>query len=99
MSIISHHWLVCSSFLLLSLTHCAGAPANLQLVTECREGLNSAFQELDEATIQGLGGTVSWTKAATLLSTAKIQQQFDKYPNCIDKVQRARFYLQESQKT
>ncbi len=86
------------SFLFLSLTNCAGAPAQPQLVTECRNGLNAAFDALDKANIEGVGGSIAWTKAATLLSTAKLQQQFDKYPNCIDKVQRARFYISESQK-
>ena len=81
------------------LTHCAGAPHNTQLANECRKGLHFAFQELDQAKAQGFGGTVSWTKAATLLSTAKIQQQFDKFPNCINKIKRARFYIKESQKT
>ena len=88
-----------SCLLLTFLTHCAGAPRNPQLANQCRLGLHSAFQELDHAKAEGFGGTVSWTKAATLLSTAKLQQQFDKFPNCINKIKRARFYIKESQKT
>jgi hypothetical protein len=41
---------------------------------------------------------VDWTKAASLLSAASIQQEFGKYPNCVDKVRRARYYIEQSQK-
>jgi hypothetical protein len=85
-------------FLALELVGCAGAPKDPQLAAQCRQGLENAFQELEQAKANGFSGSVSWSKAATLLSTAKIQQQFDKYPNCIDKVKRARFYIKESQK-
>lgn len=85
-------------FLALVLVGCAGAPKDPQLADQCRQGLENAFQELEQAKANGFSGSVSWSKAASLLSTAKIQQQFDKYPNCIDKVKRARFYIKESQK-
>ncbi len=87
-----------SCLLLALFTNCAGVPNSPQLATQCEQGLHSAFHELDQAKVNGFGGTVSWTKAATLLSTAKIQQQFDKFPNCINKIKRARFYLKDSQK-
>jgi hypothetical protein len=87
-----------SCFLIALITNCAGAPTNPQLATQCDQGLHSAFHELDQAKAKGFGGTVSWTKAATLLSTAKLQQQFNKFPNCINKIERARFYIKESQK-
>ena len=95
-----HAIVLAAACLLLPLfANCAGAPHSPQLANQCEQGLHSAFQELDQAKAQGFGGTVSWTKAATLLSTAKIQQQFDKFPNCINKIERARFYIKESQKT
>lgn len=84
--------------ILILLGGCAGAPQNPQLAHQCEQDLHSAFQELDQANAKGFGGTVSWTKAATLLSSAKVQQQFDKFPNCINKIKRARFYIKESQK-
>jgi hypothetical protein len=49
---------------------------------------------VDEA--NGLSGTVAWSKAATLLGAAKIQQQFEEYQNCVIKVQKARAYLRGS---
>jgi len=60
--------------------------------------LKVAYQELDFARANGFGGTVDWTKAASLLSAASIQEEFGKYPNCVDKVKRARYYIGQSQK-
>ncbi len=79
--------------LVLLLAGCAGQPAR-PLDRECADGLRAAQAELDKAKVDGFGDTVAWTKAASLLSAAKVQQQFEKYPNCVDKVQRARYYLQ-----
>lgn len=84
--------------LAFGVANCAGAPKDPRMVSQCQQGLDHAFQELEQAKANGLSGTISWSKAATLLSAAKMQQQFDKYPNCIDKVKRAIFYIQESQK-
>jgi len=64
----------------------------------CESGLKQAFHELDLAKAKGLGGTWEITKAATLLSGAKIQSEFGKYPNCIDKVRRARAFIARSRK-
>ncbi|ODN44095.1 hypothetical protein BGC07_12685 [Piscirickettsia litoralis] len=89
-----------TSLLLISLilTACAGAPSNPQQADQCEEGLKQAYKELDYAKTKGLDGTVDYTKAASLLSAAKIQQQFNKFPNCINKVERARYYIKQSQK-
>jgi hypothetical protein len=57
-----------------------------------------AYEQLDFAKAKGGRGTVDWTKAASLLSAASIQQEFGKYPNCVDKVRRARYYIEQSQK-
>lgn len=77
---------------LLLFAGCAGQPGR-PLDRECAEGLRLAQAELDKAKVDGFGDTVAWAKAASLLSAAKVQEQFEKYPNCVDKVQRARFYL------
>ena len=44
------------------------------------------------------GGTWEITKAATLLTGARIQSGFGKYPNCVDKVRRARAYIARSRR-
>ena len=77
---------------------CAGAPRDPALAEQCQSGLKTAYQELDFAKAKGFDGTVDYTKAASLLSAASIQQEFGKYPNCVDKVKRARYYIEQSQK-
>ncbi len=81
-----------------SLVACPGPPRNTELAEQCESGLNTAYDELDFAEAKGFSGTLDWTKAASLLSAASIQQEFRKYPNCVDKVRRARYYIEQSQK-
>lgn len=82
---------------LLIFTGCAGNPTS-SLAQSCENGLATAYKELDFAKASGLDGTVDYTKAASLLTAAKVQYQFEKYPNCIDKVTRARAYIDKSKK-
>ncbi len=82
--------------LMLSVVGCAGQ-TNPGMERQCAQGLDIAYRELDFAKAKGFGGTVDWAKAATLLAAAKTQQQFEKYPNCVEKVKRARFYIKRSQ--
>lgn len=84
-----------AAFLLLcaaALSGCAGNPSSA-MANECRAGLASAYKELDFAKAKGFNGTVEYSKAAGLLGAAKIQEEFGKYPNCIDKVRRARAFM------
>jgi hypothetical protein len=74
---------------------CAENPTS-SLATQCENGLSVAYRELDFAKVKGFDGTVEYSKAASLLGAAKIQFEFGKYPNCIDKVQRARAYIAKS---
>ncbi|MCU7940631.1 MAG: hypothetical protein KZQ64_07270 [gamma proteobacterium symbiont of Bathyaustriella thionipta] len=84
------------SVLVITISGCAGNP-NSSLANQCDTGLNMAYKELDYAKSNGFDGTVEYTKAASLLGAAKIQSEFGKYPNCIDKVNRARAYIKKSQ--
>jgi hypothetical protein len=97
MTFQKHDSIIFVVVLALLLASCAGTPNNPRLANQCEQGLNTAFNELDRAKANGFSGAVSWTKAATLLSTAKIQQQFNKFPNCVNKIKRARYYIQASQ--
>jgi hypothetical protein len=72
--------------------------AGRSLASECENGLKLANKELDFAKAKGFGGTVEFSKAATLLAGAKIQSEFHKWPNCVDKVRRARRFLARSRK-
>lgn len=64
---------------------------------QCQDGLKTANKELNFAKAKGFSGTVEYTKAASLLTAAAIQYEFGKYPNCIDKVKRARKFIKNSQ--
>jgi hypothetical protein len=75
---------------------CSGRIATEQ-GQQCSEGLRVAYEELDFAKARGFSGTVAWSKAASLLSAASVQKEFEKYPNCLEKVTRARAYIKESQ--
>jgi len=89
---------ITASILLLAATAgCAGNP-NSSLAAQCEDGLKVAYRELDFAKANGFDGTVEYSKAAGLLTAAKVQQQFGKYPNCIDKVRRARAFIARSRK-
>lgn len=76
---------------------CASNP-NSSLAMQCENGLEIAYKELDFAKTNGFDGTVEYTKAASLLGAAKVQQQFGKYPNCIAKVEHARGFIKASQR-
>jgi hypothetical protein len=76
--------------------HAEGAKGGL--AAECENGLKAASRELDLAKAKGFGGTVEFSKAATLLAGAKVQSEFHKWPNCVDKVRRARRFLAKSRK-
>lgn len=80
------------------LAACSGPPKDAEIANQCEDGLKVAYEELDYAKAKGFSGTVDWTKAASLLSAASIQNEFGKYPNCVDKVGRARYYIEQSQK-
>lgn len=81
----------------LLLVACTGKPGGA-LANRCSRGVAAAYGELKLAKAQGFGGTVDWTKAASLLTAAKVQYQFERYPNCIDKVRRARVYIARSKR-
>ena len=76
----------------ISLASCGGNP-NGALAHQCSNGLDRAYERLSDAEAKGFGGGVDWTKAASLLAAAKVQYEFEHYPNCIEKVQRAQTYL------
>jgi hypothetical protein len=82
---------------LLIFTGCAGNPES-PIALSCENSLAAAYKELDFAKANGLDGTIEYTKAASLLTAAKVQSEFGKYPNCIEKVNLARAYIRKSKK-
>jgi len=79
--------------MLMSLSACAGRMSGR---VQCDNLVDAAWKELDLAKAQGLDGTVSYTKAASLIAAAKGQQVIERFPSCINKAKRARVYITES---
>lgn len=75
------------------LTGCAGKTVYRET---CANQLDAAWKELSIAEAEGFAGTVSYSKALSLLTAAKTQQQFEAYTGCTSKAERARFYIRES---
>lgn len=77
----------------LALAGCAGKTAYRE---SCATQLDAAWKELDLAKAEGFAGAVSYSKALSLLTGAKTQQQFEGYESCTAKAEKARFYIRES---
>lgn len=86
------YWLV----LPLAVVMLAGCAAKTNHRSSCAQQLDAAWAELDIAKAEGFAGTVSYSKALTLITGAKTQQQFEAYKGCASKAQKARFYISES---
>lgn len=86
------------ALVLAFLSAMAGCATATQGRERCGLVLDTAWKELDLAKAQGFSGTVSYTKAAALLTRAKTNQMVEDYVECIDTAERARFYIAESRK-
>ena len=85
--------LICVPLMALMLAGCAGKTAYRD---SCATQLDAAWHELDLAKAEGFAGTVSYSKALTLLTGAKTSQQFEGYESCTRNAEKARFYIRES---
>lgn len=77
------------------LAGCSGK-ANPGQAQACRNGLDTAWSELKQAESDGFRGATDIVAASSLLTAAETQEKFGKYPNCIDKVQRARTLIRQA---
>ncbi|GIZ11914.1 hypothetical protein [Pseudomonas sp. NCCP-436] len=84
---------ICFPLLAVALSGCAGKTLYRET---CANQLDAAWKELSIAEAEGFAGTVSYSKALSLLTAAKTQQQFEAYEGCTSKSERARFYIRES---
>ncbi len=76
---------------------CGGNP-NSSTARQCSRDLDAGYRELNFAKAAGFSGTVAWTKAASLLSTAKVQHEVEAYSSCINNVRSARQYIIQSKR-
>ncbi len=83
------------ALMILLLAACSQDRGDVGLGGQCSAGLEAGYRELNQAEADGFSGALTWSKAASLLGAAKIQEQFEEYQNCVLKVQKARRYLRE----
>ena len=87
--------LACSLFLVALVSCTSNRDSSMAL--QCKNGLDAAYKEMKDAEAKGFRGAVGITKAASLLAAAKVQSEFKRYPNCVDKVRRARIHIARAQ--
>lgn len=73
---------------------CAGNPKPFR--NQCATELDLAWQELSIAEAEGFAGTVSYSKALSLLTAAKTMQAVENFDNCYEHARDARYYINES---
>ncbi len=83
------------ALMILLLAGCSQDRGDVGFGGQCSAGLEAGYRELNQAEADGFSGALTWSKAASLLGAAKIQQQFEEYQNCVIKVRKARRYLGE----
>ena len=82
-----------ATLMTLALAACAGDRADRGLGPSCASGLSAATKELKAAKAAGFSDSLEWTKAASLISAAKVQEQFGEYQNCVQKTRNARRFI------
>lgn len=79
----------------LTLSACAG---KTQYRNACASEVDAAWSELSIAKADGFSGTVSYTKALGLITSARTMQTVENFDNCYTQAKDARFYIRESRK-
>jgi len=83
-------------FALTVVTILAGCSATQNGRAACAAKVDLAWERLNIAESDGFAGSVSYSKAAALLSAAKFQQTIERYDSCIDKANRSLSYIESS---
>lgn len=76
------------------LTACSGGPKPYR--TSCANEIDRAWETLSIAKAEGFAGTVSYTKALSLITSAKTQQTVENFDGCVNAAKKAQFYISES---
>lgn len=62
----------------------------------CKVEADAAWAELDMLASDGFSGSVSYTKALALMTSAKTMQTVENYDNCVDQAKKARYYMNQA---
>ncbi|PUA28883.1 MAG: hypothetical protein B0W54_10750 [Cellvibrio sp. 79] len=81
--------------LTVTLSACAG---KTQFRGACDKEVDAAWSELSIAKADGFSGTVSYTKALSLITAARTKQAVENFDGCYNSAKDARFYIRESRK-
>jgi hypothetical protein len=76
----------------------SGCSAKTQYRSACDKEIDAAWSELSIAKADGFSGTVSYTKAFGLITSARTMQTVENFDNCYNLAKDARFYIRESRK-
>ncbi len=82
-----------SIIVLLSITACAG---KTQFRSACDKEIEAAWSELSIAKADGFSGTISYTKAFSLITAARTMQTVENFDACYNNAKDARFYIRQS---
>lgn len=82
------------SLMTLLISGCSAIPSSYR--ETCKTEVNAAWREMNIAKADGFAGTISYTKALGLITTARTMQTVENFDGCIKNAQKARFYTQES---
>lgn len=74
---------------------CASKP---EFRSSCATESDTAWKELSLAKAKGFGGTVSYTKALSLLTAARTMQVAENFDACYSNAKKAREYINDSYK-
>ncbi len=75
-----------------------GCTGKTHLRSACANEISTAWDELDIAKAKGFAGTVSYTKAFSLLTAARTMQTVENFESCYRQAKDARFYIRQSYK-
>ena len=77
------------------LSACAG---KTQFRSACDQEIDAAWSELSIAKADGFSGTISYTKALGLITSARTLQTVENFDKCYNQAKDARFYIRESRR-
>lgn len=79
---------------------CAVQPTHntSDVALSCEYGIAAVYDELDRAEANTNKENNNLPKARSYITAAEIQQRFNRYPKCIDNLQRAKSYISQSRK-
>jgi len=87
----------CAVLLILATSLC-GCAGKTQFRSACDKEVEAAWSELSIAKAEGFSGTLSYTKAFSLITAARAKQAVENFDGCYNSAKDARFYILQSRR-